>query len=308
VISEYEADFPTNLTAASKPVSITVAFGWGEIGGYTGGPGATAVTSGAVGGFATAGSYTLGQVTTMYNNAAAGFQSPNSALVTANAHIPSTYPNPGGGTSFLLGDAEFKALNNGTAQNLDAVDGDTGYATNICSGNTCSGFLMPAIEHEIAHAMGRIDFAFAAGAGNAPSELTPLDFFKYTISGGGGCTNTLDPKFDQTCFSIDGGATNPLGRQFSNVSDSADWNSTTSDSYNWSIGDGATVSSADITEMCALGWQGCGSPVVPAPPIGHGLPIFMAVGALLFGAKLRERNKNKSVVGLGPRGWLSLGT
>jgi hypothetical protein len=33
VISEYEADFPTDLTAASKPVSITVAFGWGEIGG-----------------------------------------------------------------------------------------------------------------------------------------------------------------------------------------------------------------------------------------------------------------------------------
>jgi hypothetical protein len=192
-------------------------------------------------------------------------------LVTANAHIPATYPNPGGGTSFLLGDAEFKALNNGTAQNTDAVDGETGYATSACSGNTCSGFLMPAIEHEIAHAMGRLDLA--TNASGIPSKLTPLDFFKYAISPGGACTNVLDPRFDQTCFSIDGGATNPLGRQFSNVSDRADWNSNVLDSYNYAIGNGATVSSADITEMCALGWQGCAA-AVPAPPIGHGLPIF----------------------------------
>jgi hypothetical protein len=229
------------------------------------------VTSGAEGGFATGASYSLQQFTTMYNNAAAGFQSPNSALVTANAHIPATYPNPGGGTSFLLGDAEFKALNNGTAQNTDAVDGETGYATSACSGNTCSGFLMPAIEHEIAHAMGRLDLA--TNASGIPSKLTPLDFFKYAISPGGACTNVLDPRFDQTCFSIDGGATNPLGRQFSNVSDRADWNSNVLDSYNYAIGNGATVSSADITEMCALGWQGCAA-AVPAPPIGHGLPIF----------------------------------
>lgn len=33
---------------------------------------------------------------------------------------------------------------------------------------------------------------------------------------------------------------------------------------------------------------------VPAPVIGHGLPVLLAVGGLLFGAKLLERRKNSS--------------
>jgi hypothetical protein len=31
--------------------------------------------------------------------------------------------------------------------------------------------------------------------------------------------------------------------------------------------------------------------VVPAPPIGRGLPVLLALGGLLFGAKLVERSK-----------------
>jgi len=34
---------------------------------------------------------------------------------------------------------------------------------------------------------------------------------------------------------------------------------------------------------------------VPAPLIGHGLPVLLAVGALLFGAKLLERTKKQQV-------------
>jgi hypothetical protein len=87
------------------------------------------------------------------------------------------------------------------------------------------------------------------------------------------------------------------------------WINANGDSFNAcrNQGEFASDSSADITEMCALGWQGC-AVAVPAPLIGHGMPIFVAVGVLLVGAKLRVRSKDKSVVRLGPRGWLSLGT
>jgi hypothetical protein len=50
-----------------------------------------------------------------------------------------------------------------------------------------------------------------------------------------------------------------------------------------------------------------GAAPVPAPLIGHGLPIGLAVGVVLFGAKLLERSKKKSVVRLESRGWLWLG-
>jgi hypothetical protein len=33
---------------------------------------------------------------------------------------------------------------------------------------------------------------------------------------------------------------------------------------------------------------------VPAPPIGRGLPVLLAVGGILFGAKLWERSKRRS--------------
>ncbi len=36
------------------------------------------------------------------------------------------------------------------------------------------------------------------------------------------------------------------------------------------------------------------SVAVPAPPIGHGLPVILAVGGILFGAKLWERSKRRS--------------
>jgi hypothetical protein len=38
-----------------------------------------------------------------------------------------------------------------------------------------------------------------------------------------------------------------------------------------------------------------GPAVVPAPLIGHGLPVLLAVGGLLFGAKLLERTERRKV-------------
>ena len=58
-----------------------------------------------------------------------------------------------------------------------------------------------------------------------------------------------------------------------------------------------------ITNNCATGGDNIGaSPftntgITPAPPIGHGLPVLLAVGGLLFGLKLWERNQNRRSLG-----------
>ena len=50
--------------------------------------------------------------------------------------------------------------------------------------------------------------------------------------------------------------------------------------YVWTWGSGATADSFTLQ----IG-------AVPAPLIGHGLPVLLAVGGVLFGAKLWERRK-----------------
>jgi hypothetical protein len=240
-----------------------------------------------------------------YYATAVSLQPTNSVLATANANLPASYPNPGGNPTFNIGNADYKALN-GTAipgYPVGTDDSAAGFATNFCGGGNCpydfTGGTPAAnaidfravAEHEISHAMGRVDEAPPGTPGGAPANLTALDFFKYAMSGGS-CTKTLDPKNDITCFSFDGGATNPLGRVFSNFSDPSDWTGATGDSYNFAIGQGqfASVSSADIQEMCALGWNNCAA-AVPAPMIGFGFPAFLAVGGLLFGVKLMRRSR-----------------
>jgi hypothetical protein len=199
--------------------------------------------------------------------------------------LPATYTNPGGLTDkFFIPDAEYKALN-GVAQNADTIDGYTGYATNLCSGGTCPGFTA-FVEHEIAHAMGRVDWAFSTGpgigtTGGAPPFLTTLDFFKYNHG-----TGKPDPTFVQTYFSYDGGASNPGVRTFSDTSNSSDWIGFPDDSYNFEVAQGASVSTADILEMCALGWNDS-AVCVPEP----GTLALLCTSLLGFAALRRRRTE-----------------
>ena len=292
VINEYQNDF-------NNPVTVTIAFGLGETEGQP-------VTSGAsanITGTNYNQNYNLAQVQALYAGAA-GAAGATSVLQTANANLPATYPHPGGRATggvpaFIVPDAEYLALK-GAAQNADLIQGFTGYATNFCGGGTCpydftggppGGTAIDfkaVVEHEIAHALGRIDYAFAGGG----QPLTPQDFSKYAMSGGA-CTKTLDPNFDITCFSYDGGVTNPQGRTFSNFSDSGDWINANGDSYNYAIGQGefASVSNADLLLMCALGWNDasvCGTAIVTTPEPG----TLALLGTSLLGlAALRRRRR-----------------
>ena len=302
VISEYETDF-------SNPVTVTVLFSWNTLAG-------SPLTSGAATSFpqlstfpTPANEYTLTQTKGFYTTAV-GSPGATAVLQTANNHLPASYANPGGLTNnFFLPDAEYLALN-GVAQNADLTNAMVGFANDFCgtgapncaynyTGSGANQIDFTAVaEHEIAHALGRVDWAFSSGTpGGAPPYLTVGDFFKYTCG-----TGTLNPTFSQTCFSFDGDTTNPGGKQFSPVSDSYDWSSCNTglgpcpavgDSFDAFIapGEASSISTADIDLMCALGWNDrgvCGTPQVAAAP-EPGTLALLGSSLLGFAAWRRRR-------------------
>jgi hypothetical protein len=52
-----------------------------------------------------------------------------------------------------------------------------------------------------------------------------------------------------------------------------------------------------LAQLVTLGTSSEFATIVPAPLIGHGLPVVLAVGGLLFGAKLLERSKKRRSLG-----------
>ena len=261
VIAEFERDF-------RNPVTINIQFGWGDINGGSVG-GSLGVTSFPqvenASPFPTGvAQYSLAQTKGFYATAV-GLQPNNTVLATANANLPAAYPNGSNSSSFFISDPQYKALT-GVAQNADTIDAYNGYgsgfAWDFSGGPPGPGKFdfTSVVEHEVSHAMGRVDWGFYPGThGENPPFLTPLDFFKYTCN-----TTNLDPTFNQTCFSFDGGNTNPSGRRFNDNSDSGDWlNNGNLDSNDAFLGTNqfATFTPVDLIEMYALGWD-------PAPEPG----------------------------------------
>jgi len=297
VEAEYSADF-------SNPVTVTLQFGFGDINGSPIPANALGVTNFPTTSFPppfgpASNEMSLSTVESLLTAHLAA-NSQNTALATAILHLPASYPNPGGANFFFVPDTQYLALTGSPPPDGDKTDAFVGFSTLANTGfgydytggtPSATNFDFTSVaEHEIAHAMGRVDTAFASGiAGGAPPFLTSLDFYKYTCG-----TGTLNPDFVQSCFSINGGATDL--QKFDNMSDSSDWANlplcgptvTGNDSYNACLDPGVrdTVSSVDITMMNALGWDPNAITSTPEPST-IGLLSSSVLGLLA----LRRRRK-----------------
>ena len=185
----------------------------------------------------------------------------NTALASLVGHLPSSappcpncYTNP---PQFMLPDAESLALTGqpgpGGPYQFQAyiAVGDLAWDDSQSGGIAPNeGDLTGVMEHEITHAMGRVDYAFQG----YPTFLTPLNLARY------GCgTTTLTASAANACLSLDGGVTDL--NKFSPTSDTGDWltpNYTPiGDAFNafFYYGQLLTMSPGDIREMNALGWD-----------------------------------------------------
>ena len=308
VINELDSLFTNN-------VSITVQFGWGDYAAGPGGANGIPVPLTAAGITAYPQNFQAGGVTPQYNlnqtetlirdHAAANPQ--NVAINTAALNLPGVYPNLNGSGDFFVSDAEYKALT-GVAQNTDAVDGFVGFSNVIPwsfgpgIGPAGSTDFESVVEHEITHAMGRVDIAFTSPIfAGGPSYLTPLDFYKYANIGNGAFGNNLNPTNSPSYFSIDGGRTTPLlpgpfglAAEFNYgppdpktgdpTADTSDWESAPADSFNAGGSNFQLISDTDLIEMNALGWD-------PAPEPSTWLLLSTGLVGLL-GYHWRRRKQS----------------
>jgi hypothetical protein len=144
----------------TNPITITIDFGWGEAGQQ--GTGEQAVPAGdiGIGAPAVLGAYSWSQIyPALETTFASGSAVQQAALATLSA------TNPTGGGLFAVGEAQAEALGLNTA--VFAGDTEAGYVgisstipfswteTAAISANTFDA--VGDLEHEITHAMGRID-------------------------------------------------------------------------------------------------------------------------------------------------------
>jgi hypothetical protein len=208
----------------------------------------------------------------------------------------STMTDPTNGGSFFFARADAKAL--GLIASDATSDGTFTYNPTTATSYTFDpnnrmvagkfDFIGVA-EHEISEIMGRIScLGTNCGSGN----FLPYELFRYNGgTGNRGITNSGAGNY----FSINNGTTNLQG--YNNAAlfggDAQDWDgSNPADMANASTGPNQAhmITGVDVTAMNVIGWD---TQVVPAPLIGHGLPILLAVGGPLFGGRLLEKLRGR---------------
>ena len=186
-------------------------------------------------------------------------------------------------------------------------DGEIGLNTSLTSPpnplNSGTVGLQAVATHEIDEILGIGGAGSQLSAtGSTTGPVGDLDLFRYNKAGTRSYSNN-DPL--QPYFSINGGATAlSFFNQVPGGSDFGDWQSNP-DHTGFGVqvqdafatgGTNPALGPNEITAFNAIGYD-----VVPAPLIGHGIPAFLGLGVILFGAKLWGWCNKKGVVGLAPQ-------
>jgi hypothetical protein len=224
--------------AITNPITLTIDFGYGEVGG-------TPLDPGAISESAPFGGHLSYSALLSDLQSAATSAADQSAL----ASLPSSSPFGDTLADFYVPFAELSAL---TGNTINQVDGDVGLSSSASftydpNNRAVSGAYdaIGALEHEISEVMGRIAYY-------PPNGYSALDLFRYSSS------RTIASNDGSAGFSIDGGQT--ILAQFNNGGnggDAGDWSTAVpADSYDAfsSTGVANTVSATDLTVMDVLGY------------------------------------------------------
>lgn len=262
----------------TNAMTLNIAVGWGEVGGYAGGSSSKVTSGSAVGG--TGGDVSESYATLVRQLTASATSADDRAML---ATLPAA--NPFGTLTYDVAGAQLKAfgLVSGTAT---AIDGEIGFATDW----PAADFIAAAL-HEMTHAMGRNSGWGSAANGN---DITPLDLTRYSAPGvladnGAAATNAA-----LQYFSLDGGRT--VLADYSSASDYGDWATTAltsndpMDAYLPSNSNALTA--VDVRQLDVMGYSVAAS-TTPAPtpaPTPSGVAVVAVatagLGGLLTGTGL----------------------
>ena len=234
VVQYFESHF-------NDPVQINLHVGYGEVGGLS--------LGGALGESQT---YLMSASYSALKSALTADASTSTDL-SASASLPLS--DPYGSGTYYVSTAEAKALGLLSATSTN-IDGNIGFssAPGIFDYNNTDGVsagqydFFGVVAHEISEVMGRI---LMAGGSTGANML--FDLFHYSAPGVfDGSRST--PGY----FSIDGGTTSLNTFNTNSGGDAGDWAGKTVDAFNAFGSTGAVmpISSADLTALDAIGWNG----------------------------------------------------
>ena len=235
----------------TNSVTITIAVGWGEVGGQTiSGPGAVAASTST--GNDLSYSALSSALKSTYSAGGSQYQS------QAGAALPGSDPTGSTVTmDFYVSQAQEKALGVALFGGGTTPDGSIGLAA-LSNWNFGTAGVraiggqydaIGAIEHEISEVMGRVG---SLGTLFGSGIYTPLDLFRYSGP------NSLTPSSGSGSFSTNGQSlAQPFNDPFTAGGDAGDWSSTVSgDAFGYSTtGSAELVSATDLQVMNVLGWN-----------------------------------------------------
>jgi hypothetical protein len=256
-VASAPASFKTAIQAAASmiqqyvttPITVNIAVGWGEIGGFGGNAPYTVPGYSALG-------ETLGGVWQSYSSVKQALT--NTATSADDKSVLAALPSssPFGTAMFDVAGAQAKALGLISATSTQ-VDGAVGFATNWPS----TDYIAAAL-HEITHAMGR-----NSGWGGTNGDTSLLDLTRFSAPGVFATDGSKVSSSALQYFSLDGGKT--ILANYDNTSDYGDFattSATANDPNNAYLGSNSNaLTQLDIRTLDVMGFNLAGSSPTPPP-------------------------------------------